>query len=151
MKLTARNFILTWLVVVSISLTACGHPRKTTIVVLTSQPPTATKASATEAPTRAATEAPIVVPSNPNLILATTTSTQDSGLLDVLMPMFEEQTGYKVQTVAAGSGQAMEMGQQGNADVLLVHAPTAEKKFMAENWGKDRALVMHNDFIIVGP
>ena len=90
-------------------------------------------------------------PANPNLILATTTSTQDSGLLDVLIPMFQEKTGYTVQTVAVGSGQAMTMGQEGNADVLLVHSPSAEKTFMEEGWGKDRALIMHNDFIIVGP
>src|SRR5512140_1906939 len=88
---------------------------------------------------------------NPNLILATTTSTQDSGLLDVLIPMFEQQSGYKVQTVAVGSGQAMQMGQEGNADVLLVHSPSSEVTFMSDGWGKDRALVMHNDFIIVGP
>jgi tungstate transport system substrate-binding protein len=92
-----------------------------------------------------------VAPANPTLILATTTSTQDSGLLDVLVPMFQEQTGYTVQTVAVGSGEAMKMGQEGNADVLLVHSPSAEKTFMEEGWGKDRMLVMHNDFIIVGP
>ena len=90
-------------------------------------------------------------PANPNLILATTTSTQDSGLLDVIIPLFEQETGYKVQTVAVGSGQAMTMGQQGNADVLLVHSPSAEVTFMAAGWGKDRILVMHNDFLIVGP
>lgn len=90
-------------------------------------------------------------PANPNLILATTTSTQDSGLLDVLVPLFEQETGYTVQTVAVGSGQAMTMGQEGNADVLLVHAPASEAAFMEEGYGKDRALVMHNDFIIVGP
>ena len=89
--------------------------------------------------------------SNSNLILATTTSTQDSGLLDVLIPMFEAESGYTVQTIAVGSGQAMQMGQEGNADVLLVHSPSAEKQFMIDGWGKDRALVMHNDFIIVGP
>jgi tungstate transport system substrate-binding protein len=109
---------------------------------------------ATDAPTQAPTELPpaeIPTLTNPNLILATTTSTQDSGLLDVLIPLFEADTGYTVQTVAVGSGQAMEMGQQGNADVLLVHSPSAEKQFMTDGWGKDRALVMHNDFIIVGP
>src|SRR5512139_3538005 len=90
-------------------------------------------------------------PSNPNLILATTTSTQDSGLLDVLVPMFQEQTGYTVQTVAVGSGAALKMAEEGNADVLLVHAPAAEKTLMEAGWGKDRFLVMHNDFIIVGP
>jgi tungstate transport system substrate-binding protein len=90
-------------------------------------------------------------PANPTLILATTTSTQDSGLLDVLIPLFETESGYTVQTVAVGSGQAMQMGQEGNADVLLVHSPSAEKQFMTDGWGKERALVMHNDFVIVGP
>lgn len=90
-------------------------------------------------------------PANPNLILATTTSTQDSGLLDVLIPLFEAESGYTVQTVAVGSGQAMKMGEDGNADVLLVHAPASEATFMENGSGKDRALVMHNDFIIVGP
>lgn len=88
---------------------------------------------------------------NPNLILATTTSTQDSGLLDVLVPLFQEQTGYTVQTVAVGSGAALQMAEEGNADVLLVHAPAAEKELMEAGWGKDRFLVMHNDFVIVGP
>ena len=90
-------------------------------------------------------------PANPNLILSTTTSTQDSGLLDVLVPDFEQRTGYTVQTVAVGSGEAMKMGQECNADVLLVHSPAAEKDFMSSNYGSDRRLVMHNDFIIVGP
>lgn len=86
-----------------------------------------------------------------NLILATTTSTQDSGLLDVLIPVFEKQTGYFVKTIAVGSGQAMAMGQKGEADVLLVHSPEAEAKFMTEGNGTNRQLVMHNDFVIVGP
>jgi tungstate transport system substrate-binding protein len=86
-----------------------------------------------------------------NIILATTTSTQDSGLLDVLLPIFEKQTGYFVKTISVGSGQAMKMGERGEADVLLVHSPEAEKKFMAGNYGINRKLVMHNDFLIVGP
>ncbi|HYA14253.1 MAG TPA: substrate-binding domain-containing protein [Syntrophales bacterium] len=86
-----------------------------------------------------------------NIIMATTTSTQDSGLLDVLLPIFEKKTGYFVKTIAVGSGQAMAMGQKGEADVLLVHSPEAEKKFMSEGYGVNRRLVMHNDFIIVGP
>jgi tungstate transport system substrate-binding protein len=90
-------------------------------------------------------------PKNPDLILATTTSTQDSGLLDVLIPMFEQQTGYKVKTVAVGTGQALKMGEEGNADVLLVHAPASEKTFMDNGFGGERLLVMHNDFILVGP
>jgi len=86
------------------------------------------------------TPAPVAkpAPSNPDLILATTTSTQDSGLLDVLIPIFEKQTGYKVKTVAVGSGEAIQMGQQGNADVLLVHSPAAEVTFMSDGWGKER-------------
>ncbi|OIP33692.1 MAG: tungsten ABC transporter substrate-binding protein [Deltaproteobacteria bacterium CG12_big_fil_rev_8_21_14_0_65_43_10] len=85
------------------------------------------------------------------IILATTTSTQDSGLLDVLIPIFEKKTGYFVKTIAVGSGQAMAMGQKGEADVLLVHSPAAEKKIVAEGYGINRRIIMHNDFIIVGP
>lgn len=90
-------------------------------------------------------------PANPNLILATTTSTQDSGLLDVLVPIFQNDYGYIVQTVAVGTGAALKMGEEGNADVILVHAPTAVKAFMDGGFGKERFLVMHNDFVIVGP
>jgi len=86
-----------------------------------------------------------------NLILATTTSTQDSGLLDVLLPIFEKETGYMVKTISVGSGQAMKMGERGEADVLLVHSPDAEKAFMARGFGSSRKLVMHNDFLILGP
>jgi tungstate transport system substrate-binding protein len=85
------------------------------------------------------------------IILATTTSTQDSGLLDVLIPIFEKNNGYFVKTIAVGSGQAMAMGQKGEADVLLVHSPAAEKKFVAEGYGVNRRIIMHNDFVIVGP
>ena len=89
--------------------------------------------------------------STKSLLLVSTTSTQDSGLLDVLLPIFEEQTGYTVQLIATGSGQALEMGRDGNADVILLHSPSAEEKFMEEGFGIDRRLVMHNDFVIVGP
>ena len=100
----------------------------------------------------APTEAPApAAPANPNLILATTTSTQDSGLLDVLVPLFEAESGYTVQTVAVGTGAALKMAEEGNADVLLVHAPSSEIALMDAGWGKDRFLVMHNDFVIVGP
>jgi len=85
------------------------------------------------------------------IILATTTSTQDSGLLDVLLPVFEKKAGCFVKTIAVGSGQAMAMGSKGEADVLLVHSPDAEKKFMEDGNGTGRMLVMHNDFIIAGP
>jgi len=85
------------------------------------------------------------------IILATTTSTQDSGLLDVLVPLFEKESGIQVKTISVGSGQAMKMGEKGEADVLLVHSPDAEKKFMTDGFGASRRLVMHNDFIILGP
>lgn len=98
-----------------------------------------------------AEEAAPPAPANPTLILATTTSTQDSGLLDVLVPLFQEQTGYTVQTIAVGTGAALKMAEEGNADVLLVHAPAAEKELMDAGFGKDRMLIMHNDFVIVGP
>lgn len=88
---------------------------------------------------------------NKSLLLVSTTSTQDSGLLDVLLPTFEQQSGYTVQLVATGSGQALEMGRSGNADVILLHSPDAEEKFIQEGYGIDRRLVMHNDFVIVGP
>ena len=86
-----------------------------------------------------------------DLLLISTTSTQDSGLLDVLLPAFKAQTGYSVQLVAVGSGQALKIGEQGNADVILLHSPAAEKEFVANGFGIDRRLVMHNDFVIVGP
>ena len=122
MKITSRNISFSLLLILALIVTACAS-------------------------TVPATEAP----ANPNIILATTTSTQDSGLLDFLVPMFEEQTGYTVQTVAVGSGEAMKMGEEGNADVLLVHATSSEVTFMEAGNGKDRFLVMHNDFILVGP
>ena len=85
------------------------------------------------------------------LTLATTTSTRDSGLLDVLVPMFEKETGIEVKVVAVGSGQALALGRRGDADVLLTHAPEAERQFMAAGDGEDRQPLMHNDFVLVGP
>lgn len=90
-------------------------------------------------------------PANTETIMASTTSTRDSGLMDVLIPIFQQQTGYIVKPIYVGSGAAMTMGQQGNADVLLVHSPAAEVKFMQGEYGVNRRLVMHNDFIVVGP
>jgi len=90
-------------------------------------------------------------PETPAVILATTTSTQDSGLLDALLPVFEQETGYRVKTISVGSGQAMAMGRRGEADVLLVHSPADEKRLVEEGHGVNRRLVMHNDFVLVGP
>src|SRR5438132_12110916 len=89
--------------------------------------------------------------SEKDIILATTTSTQDSGLLDVLVPLFQQQTGYQVKTVSVGTGAALALGARGEADVVLVHAPASEVQWMAQGNGTERLLVMHNDFIIVGP
>ena len=86
-----------------------------------------------------------------DVILATTTSTVDSGLLDYLVPIFEKKTGYRVKTIAVGTGQALAMGEKGEADVLLTHARTAEKKLVDSGAVLDYRLVMHNDFIITGP
>jgi tungstate transport system substrate-binding protein len=90
-------------------------------------------------------------PANPDLIMASTTSVRDTGLMDTLIPIFEQQTGYKVKPVYVGSGAALKMGQDGNADVLVVHSPAAEVTFMNNGYGVNRKLIMGgNDFIIVG-
>src|SRR3954469_11841033 len=85
------------------------------------------------------------------MILATTTSTRDTGLLDTLVPAFEKGSDCRVKTVAVGSGQALDLGARGQADVLLVHSPDAERTFMKQGHGSTRVAVMHNDFVLVGP
>lgn len=85
------------------------------------------------------------------VILSTTTSTQDSGLLDVLVPLFERATGYTVKTISVGTGQALALAARGEADVTLAHAPALEKKYVAEGRMLNRRLVMSNDFVIIGP
>ena len=86
-----------------------------------------------------------------NVILSTTTSTQDSGLLDVLVPPFEKQSGYSVKTISVGTGQSLELAAKGDADVALVHAPSLERKYLADGKLHNRRLVMYNDFVIIGP
>ncbi|MDZ4342926.1 MAG: substrate-binding domain-containing protein [Candidatus Binatia bacterium] len=86
-----------------------------------------------------------------SVILSTTTSTQDSGLLDVLVPLFEKKNGTRVKTISVGTGQALALAAKGEADVALVHAPSLEKKYVAEGKLTNRRLVMYNDFIILGP
>ena len=86
-----------------------------------------------------------------DLILATTTSTRDAGLLDSLLPEFERRTGYRVRVIAVGSGQALAMGRRGDADVVLSHAPDAERVLADSGYFTRRLLVMHNDFLVVGP
>ncbi len=125
-------------------ISACGGDDDT---------PTPTAAAATtQAAPAPATPSPTPVPKlGGSLILATTTSTQDSGLLDVLVPMFTKQTGVEVKIIAVGTGAALEMGAKGDADAVLVHAPASEKKYVDSADLVEGKLVMHNDFILVGP
>lgn len=120
-------------IILGLVLAACTTPAPPAIQGATTEP--------AKAPEQALTE----------LILATTTSTRDTGLLDVLLPLFGTKSGYKVKMVAVGTGQALKMGEEGNADVLLVHSPKSELELMDKGFGKDRLLVMHNDYVIVGP
>ena len=122
----------------------------TTTITSTANVPTSTTSSTTTVTTSTVT-GPLIKPANPEIILSSTTSTRDSGLMDVLIPIFEAQTGYVVKPVYVGSGAAIALGQAGNADVMLVHSPAAELTFMAGGYGIFRRLVMHNDFIIIGP
>jgi len=94
--------------------------------------------------------APAQAQSN-TVILSTTTSTQDSGLLDVLVPMFERKTGLTVKTISVGTGQALALAARGEADVALVHAPSVERRYVEEGKMRNRRLVMYNDFVIIGP
>lgn len=86
-----------------------------------------------------------------NIILATTTSVQDTGLLDVLNDAFQIKTGYVVKAIAVGTGQALKMGKLGEADILWVHSPADEKEFVDEGYGIERVTFMHNDFVVLGP
>jgi tungstate transport system substrate-binding protein len=118
----------------------------------TEVPPTLAPPPTEAPPPPTATEPPpTAVPAPQTLRLATTTSTADSGLLDFILPEFEKANNAKVDVVAVGSGQAIEIGTKGDADVLLVHSRKAEDKFVADGFAKKRDDVMYNDFIIVGP
>ena len=111
-------------------------------------------AATTGATSSASKSSPTPIPrisDTKELLLATTTSTQDSGLLDDLIPRFEQQSGYTVKVIAVGSGAAIQLGQRGDVDVVLAHAPENERAFVESGAGVDRQLVMYNDFIIVGP
>lgn len=117
----------------------------------TSTPTKAATTAAAAATTAAPSPTPAPTKIGGSMILATTTSTQDSGLLDVLVPMFQQQTGIEVKVIAVGTGAALEMGAKGDADAVLVHAPTSEKKYVDQGDIINGKLVMHNDFVIAGP
>jgi tungstate transport system substrate-binding protein len=137
-----RNKTLFGLLILAVVLSACA-----------TAPATTAPASATTAPAAATLPAfPTAAPGDPvHLRLATTTSTQDSGLLTVILPDFEKQCSCKVDVVAVGTGQAIAIGQKGDADVLLVHARKSEDAFVTAGDAKERFDVMYNDFIILGP
>lgn len=143
-----KHFKKTWflaasvmILVLAVVLSGCGAK--------TEPAKTETSSSGSDAANQASSQTS--PPENKELILSTTTSTQDSGLLDVLIPIFEEKTGYKVKPIAVGTGQALAMGEKGDADVMLVHAPDSEIQLVEKGAAINRQLVMHNDFIIVGP
>src|SRR5271166_6665235 len=94
---------------------------------------------------------PFQVLAAPAIVLASTTSVQDSGLLGRILPLFTQATGIEVRVVAQGTGQALETARRGDADLVLVHDPEAEQKFMSEGYGVDRRQIAWNDFVIVGP
>ena len=125
---------------------ATGTPQATVAATQTA------RATAAATQTSAATAVATQLERGPkDIILATTTSTQDTGLLDTLVPIFEDESGYNVKVIAVGSGQALAMGERGDADVLLAHAPASEVALVDKGIAINRQLVMHNDFIIVGP
>lgn len=90
-------------------------------------------------------------PAQPRLRMATTTSTEQTGLLDAILPVFEKESGYRVEVVAVGTGASLKLAQNGDADVVLVHARALEDAFMAAGWGIERRDVMYNDFVLLGP
>lgn len=131
------------------SFSACGAKKNDNEE---KNPTASTTPSATQVVTQTPTQSPTAgTKSKGKIILATTTSTQDSGLLDVLLPDFTKQTGWEVDTIAVGTGEALKMGENGEADVLLVHAKEKEDAFIKADFGLKRYEVMYNDFVIVGP
>jgi len=126
-----------------LSITSCGkvatNPTPTTTPITTSTPSVTSTPSTTTTPT------------NKPVTLATTTSVNDSGLMDALRPEFEKDTGLTLKVISQGTGQAVKTGQDGNADVLLIHDKTSEDKFVSEGYGLKRIEIAYNYFVIVGP
>lgn len=131
MRKSFRKLSVIGLLVLSIFMVACSSPKTTDVP----------KSDDTTPPAVAKSE----------IILSTTTSTENSGLLDYILPKFTEDTGYDVKVVAVGTGQALKMGEDGDADVLLVHAKSSEEEFVKAGHGIERFDVMYNDYILLGP
>ncbi|MBU5676769.1 substrate-binding domain-containing protein [Alkaliphilus sp. MSJ-5] len=131
MKKSFRKLSVIGLLLLSIFMVSCSSPKTT------------------DAPKPDDNTPPVVAKSE--IILSTTTSTENSGLLDYILPKFTEDTGYDVKVVAVGTGQALKMGEDGDADVLLVHAKSSEEEFVKAGHGIERFDVMYNDFILLGP
>lgn len=147
-----RVAVLSLMLLLALLTAACGgsaNDRAAETPPSPAVPGAAAASAATGAPAAAATPRPR--PTNPEIIVSTTTSTVDSGLLEALQPIFERQSGYKLTILSQGSGAALKSGERGESDVVLVHSPDAERQFMSDGHGTRRELVMHNDFIIVGP
>lgn len=149
------KIVLTLTVIGILLLAACAPAVRTPQISETASAPNPVDpVPTTSVPT---TESPVGEPTQPpplevrTMILATTTSTDDSGLLDFILPDFESLCGCQINVVAVGSGQALQLGMDGNADVLLVHSPAKEQEFMANGHGTRREDVMYNDFVILGP
>ena len=144
-----RSLLLFVFLLFAAGLVACAPVAAPTAAP--TEPPAATIApTEPPAPTAAPTE-PAAASDGQEMLLATTTSTQDSGLLDYLLPLFEKETGVKVNVVAVGTGQALKLGEEGNADILLVHSRAGEDAFMEADHGVRREDVMYNDFVVLGP
>lgn len=136
-------------ITLSIMLTACGSIIKHS---KTTEESSADKDNTVNNQTDIKTDTPTSsIQKKGKIILATTTSTQDTGLLEDILPIFTEQTGWEVDTIAVGTGEALAMGEKGEADVLLVHAKAKEEAFIKAGYGLTRYDVMYNDYVIVGP
>jgi len=139
MQKNFKKISLILVVLLSIFMMACSSPSTTDVSDLD------------EKNNQVAEENNTPVIEDSELILSTTTSTENSGLLDYILPEFTKDTGYDVKVVAVGTGQALQMGKDGDADVLLVHAKASEEEFVAEGHGVERFDVMYNDFVLLGP
>ncbi len=143
MKLQGKGLAVVTLLVGTLSLAGCGA----------NETPQATPAPSAEATPEASEEPEVEEEASEKgkLMMATTTSTDDTGLLDYLEPIFEEATGYDLEWASVGTGEALRMGEDGEVDVVLVHAKASEEAFVADGYGVERIPVMYNDFVVVGP